>query len=38
VQAIETEDGKRKVIELFKSIENSEEHNKREGRPFSDIS
>lgn len=38
MQAIKTEEGKRKVIELLKSIENSEEHNKREGRPFYDIS
>ncbi len=38
MQAVKTEEGKRKVIELLKYIENSEEHNKREGRPFYDIS
>jgi hypothetical protein len=38
MQAVKTEEGKRKVIELLKSIENSEEHNKKEGRPFYDIS
>lgn len=37
-QAIKTEDGKRKVIELLKSFENTEEHNKREDRPFYDLS
>jgi hypothetical protein len=37
MQAVKAEEGKRKVIELLKSIENSEEHNKREGRPFYDI-
>jgi hypothetical protein len=38
LQAIKTEEGRRKVIELLKSFENSEEHNKREGRPFYDLS
>lgn len=38
MQAVKTEEGKRKVIELLKSIENSEEHNKKHGRPFYDIS
>ena len=38
MQAVKTEEGRKKVIELLKSIENSEEHNKREGRPFYDIS
>jgi hypothetical protein len=37
MQAVKTEEGKRKVIELLKSIENSEEHNKKKGRPFYDI-
>lgn len=38
VQAIKTNEGRRKVIELLKSFENSEEHNKREGMPFYDLS
>jgi len=38
VQAIKTDEGKRKVAELLKSFENSEEHNKRKGRPFYDLS
>jgi hypothetical protein len=38
MQAIKTEEGRKKVTELLKSIENSEEHNKKEGRPFYDIS
>ena len=38
VQAIKREEGRRKVIELLKSFENSEEHNKREGSPFYDLS
>lgn len=38
MQAVKTEEGKRKVIELLKSFENSEEHNKKEGRPYYDIS
>jgi len=38
VAAVKTEEGKRMVIELLKSIENSEEHNKKHGRPFYDIS
>jgi len=38
LQAVKTEEGRRKVIELLKSFENSEEHNKKEGRPFYDVS
>ncbi|MBM4147087.1 MAG: DUF2384 domain-containing protein, partial [Nitrospira sp.] len=38
MQAVKTEDGRKKVIELLKSIENSEEHNKKHGKPFYDIS
>ncbi|RJQ47688.1 MAG: DUF2384 domain-containing protein [Nitrospiraceae bacterium] len=38
LQAVKTEEGRIKVIELLKSFENSEEHNKREGRPFYDVS
>jgi hypothetical protein len=38
MQAVKTKGGKNKVIKLLKSIENSEEHNKRDGRPFYDIS
>ena len=38
LQAIKTEEGRRKVVELLKSFENTEEHNKREGRPFYDLS
>ena len=38
MQSVKTKEGKKKVIELLKSIENSEEHNKRDGRPFYDIS
>jgi hypothetical protein len=38
MQAVKTEEGRKKVTELLKSIENSEEHNKKEGRPFHDIS
>ncbi|MEO0266394.1 MAG: SEC-C metal-binding domain-containing protein [candidate division WOR-3 bacterium] len=37
-EAIKTEDGKKKVIELLKDLENREEHNKREGRPYFDTS
>lgn len=37
MQAVKTEEGRKKVIELLKSIENSEEHNKKQGRPFYDI-
>ena len=29
---------KRKVIELLKSFENIEEHNRKEGRPYYDLS
>lgn len=38
VQAVKTETGRRKVIELLKSIENGEEYKKREGEPFYDVS
>ncbi|MCJ7482498.1 MAG: SEC-C domain-containing protein [Thermodesulfovibrionales bacterium] len=38
LQAVKTEEGKRKVIELLKSFENIEEHNRKEGRPFYDMS
>jgi hypothetical protein len=37
-QAIVTEEGKEKVIDLLKSIENIEEHNRKEGRPYCDMS
>jgi hypothetical protein len=37
-QAIMTEEGRGKVIGLLKSIENIEERNKKEGRPYCDIS
>ena len=38
IQAVKTEEGKRKVIDLLKSFENIEEHNRKEGRPHYDIS
>ncbi len=38
MQAVKTEEGRRQVIEMLKSFENSEEHNKKEGRPYYDIS
>jgi len=38
VESVKTEKGRQKVIELLKSFENTEEHNKREGRPYYDIS
>jgi hypothetical protein len=38
LQSVKTREGKNKVIELLKSFENIEEHNKREGRPFYDLS
>lgn len=38
LQAVKTEEGKRKVIELLKFFENSEEHNRKEGSPFYDMS
>ncbi|MCG2721528.1 MAG: SEC-C domain-containing protein [Thermodesulfovibrionales bacterium] len=38
LQAVKTEEGRRKLIELLKSFENMEEHNKKEGRPFYDLS
>lgn len=37
-QAVQSTVGKEKVRELLKSFENSEEHNKRDGRPFYDLS
>ncbi|HDH06365.1 MAG TPA: DUF2384 domain-containing protein [Nitrospirae bacterium] len=38
VQAIKTEEGRKKVIKLLKSFENDEEHKKRQGEPFYDLS
>ncbi len=38
LQAVKTKMGRRRVVELLKSFENNEEHNKREGRPFYDLS
>lgn len=38
LQAVKTDEGRKKVAELLKFFENSEEHNKREGRPFYDLS
>ena len=38
LQAVKTGEGRKKVLELLKSIENLEEHNKKKGRPFYDIS
>ena len=38
LQAVKTEEGRKRVAELLKSFENSEEHNKREGRPYYDLS
>ncbi len=38
LQAVKTEEGGKKVIELLKSFENSEERNRKEGRPFYDVS
>jgi hypothetical protein len=38
VQAVKTAKGRLKVIELLKSFENGEEHKKREGEPFYDLS
>jgi hypothetical protein len=38
LQAVKTEDGRNRVIELLKSFENSEEHNRKEGKPFYDVS
>jgi hypothetical protein len=38
VQAVKTDEGRIKVIELLKSFENREEHKKREGEPFYDLS
>jgi hypothetical protein len=35
--AVKTNEGKVKVIELLKSFENMEEHNKRDGRPYYDL-
>jgi len=37
-QAVKDADGMRRVVELLKSFENIEEHNKMEGRPFYDLS
>ena len=38
IQAVKTAEGKKKVIELLKMFENSEEFNKKEGRPYYDLS
>lgn len=38
LQAIKTKEGRKRVVELLKTFENSEEHNKKEGRPFYDLS
>jgi hypothetical protein len=38
LEAVKTEEGKKKVVELLKDFENREEHNKREGRPYFDLS
>lgn len=38
MQAVKTEEGKKKVIDLLKSFENTEEHNRKEGRPYYDVS
>lgn len=38
IQAIRTEEGREKVIDLLKSIENIEERNKKEARPYCDLS
>jgi hypothetical protein len=38
MQAIKTEEGRKKVIDLLKSFENIEELNRQEGRPHYDIS
>ena len=37
LEAIKTEEGKRKVVELLKLYENGEELNRREGRPAYDL-
>ena len=38
VQAVKSEEGRKKVIELLKLFENGEEYNKKEGRPYYDLS
>jgi len=38
MQAVKTEEGKKKVIDLLKQFENNEEHNRREGYPTYDLS
>ncbi|MBA4349106.1 MAG: hypothetical protein C0415_03840 [Thermodesulfovibrio sp.] len=37
-QAVKTKAGKKKVIDLLKLFENGEEHNRKEGRPYYDLS
>ncbi len=37
MDAVKTEEGRRKVIELLKSFENQEEHNKRSGKPYIEL-
>ena len=38
LRAVKTEEGKKKVIELLKLFENGEEYNKKEGKPYYDLS
>lgn len=38
VRAVKSEEGRKKVIELLKLFENGEEYNKKEGRPYYDLS
>ncbi|MEK6589770.1 MAG: antitoxin Xre/MbcA/ParS toxin-binding domain-containing protein [Nitrospinota bacterium] len=37
VKAVKTEEGKRRVADLLNQFENIEERNKKEGRPYYDI-
>jgi hypothetical protein len=38
VQAVKTGEGRKKVIGLLKLFENGEEQNRKEGRPYYDLS
>lgn len=38
MECVKTEEGRKKVIDLLKSFENSEERNKKEGRPYYNLS
>lgn len=38
MQSVKTDKDRRKVAELLKTFENSQEHNKRKGRPYYDLS